>query len=676
MSRYFITRILLSLIMIMVAYARITLGETAEKVPDSTELHSLPPIELLNKLNLDKPGLESVRRSAEKGDQDTAYRELLAYYRRVYPLADIPENPSKKTFSVADDLVNHIFQWGPYEAFDYGDDIDWAIDPRGDIEWVASVYRFYWAIPLAEAYTVTRNEAYATTFVELTSDWIAKHPLEEHERIHPVYKRWRGFAWLDIQTGIRATKICEVFPKFVHADSFTPEFLNIFLASMYDHQVKTERLPMQQVHNKAIFEQRGFSNIANTFPEFRDASRWMALALERTSENLLAQTTSDGVQREWSQNYHYGVLNDAVEIMERAETFGIPVPMVYQQRVRAMYDYLFATAAPDLSFMMFGDSSRPFEISKDRTKWTLYSGLLHASELLDDPKYAARAKGDTKNLPSEKSYAFFDAGMYVMRDAWGPKQIYFSLHCSPPAISNHDQRDNGTFELYAFGRWLMNDTGYFTYGNNPEARAWHRQTSVHQTLTLDGKNAKINGRNLLWHSSPQFDSVVVENPSYPGLTHRRSIWFVDKRFFVLFDEAIGDAKGDLDLHFQFAPGEVIFDTEHHSAVSKFDDSNVLVWAGSEAPVMLQEEEGWFAWSYGKRVPRKAFRFRHDRTTQPYFITAVVPFEGTETPIVNISAPAQFVPGEDRIELSVKAFGQQWLLGRDLSSGKTWCQLQP
>lgn len=78
--------------------------------------------------------------------------------------------------------------------------------------------------------------------------------------------------------------------------------------------------------------------------------------------------------------------------------------------------------------------------------------------------------------------------MYVMRNDWGPEQIYFALHAPPLGLKGHDQPDNGTFELYAYGRWLMPDTGYYTYGHDLEARLWHRQTQVHQTLTLDGRN--------------------------------------------------------------------------------------------------------------------------------------------------------------------------------------------
>ena len=634
------------------------------------ELHSLPAEKILEKLDLGGPGLEAAAEEADGGDREAALEALLAYYRAKYPLPEPSEEEGRTEFSQVDKIAEHIFQFGPYEEAAYGEEVDWEWDPRGDIEWVASVYRFYWARPLEVAFRATRDEQYADAFVELTRDWIARHPLENHRKTHPVYTHWKGFAWLDIQTGIRATNLCAVVRTFMHARCFTPEFLGVFLASIYDHQVKTELLPMGQVHNKEIFEQRGFINVAHTFPEFRDSRRWLELGFGRAHESLLAQTTGDGVQREFSFGYHTGVLHDAVEIMQRMEAAGFAVPDDYRERVRRMYQYVFAVATPDLGAPMFGDASRPLRTGDERSGWPLYSLLKEATPLLTDPKFAARADLDREQLPAQKSFAFTEAGLYALRDDWGPEAIHLGLHCSPPAISSHDQPDNGTFELCAFGRWLMPDTGFFTYGHDPEGRAWHRQTRVHQTMTLNGGDSADAGRQLLWHSSA-LDALTVENASYEGLIHRRSVWFVDRKFFVLLDEAIGRAPGLLELHFQFAPGPVEFAFAAGRASTAFDDANVLVAAAAGSPVEGVEEEGWFAWSYGKREPRKAFCFRHARSAPAVFLTLVVPYRGTEAPELEATYPADLEAGTKAVDLEVGVDGQRWRIGRDLARGAAW-----
>lgn len=635
------------------------------------ELKSLPESEVLGKLDLGRPGMEAVKAAADAGDEGAAFDRLVDYYRDMFPRKPLETDRPVDT-SVADDTIDHVFQWGPYEKADYGSDIDWEWDPAGDIEWVAAVYRFYWAGPLATAYRATGDEKYAKAFVDLTTDWISKHKLEDRKRMHPVYTYWEGYVWLDIQTGIRATNICSAFTHLVHGKAFTGAFLRRLLASLYDHQVKTERIPMGKVHNKAIFEQRGFINVAHHFNEFAESRRWLEVALERARENFLLQTTSDGVQREWSYGYHAGVLRDAIEIRERMAEAGIPYPDDLWERIRLMHDYIFAVATPDLGAPMFGDGSRPIDVGDDRSTWPLYAQLIEGTELFGDPKYAARANLDRDALPEQKSYAFTEAGMYVMRNDWGPDQIHLGLHCSPPAISGHDQPDNGTFELYAYGRWLMPDTGFYTYGHDLEGRAWHRQTTVHQTLTLGGKDSEDDGRHLLWQSDTSGDVLVVENGSYEGLTHRRTVWFVDRTFFVLLDEAIGDAAGQLDLHFQFAPGDVVFDDASGSARTTFDDANVLVALGDGSAAEMVEEEGWFAWAYGHRKPRKAFRYALKEAAPTSVVTCVVPYRGTDVPEVSVSDRSGDVAA-DRVEMAVEAFGKRFAIGRDLDENRAWIE---
>jgi len=646
----------------------------AEMVPYTKQWHvklqRLPPSQVLTKLDLERPGLEAVKAAVARGDQSRALAELLRYYRAKFPPPAKPRDTTPK-FEAADRICRHIFQWGPYPPADYGMNIDWTINPADDIEWVAAIYRFYWADYLANAYTVTHDDKYAQAFVELTTDWIAKHPLDDWTRTHPTLTHWKGFAWLDLQTGIRATRAVLAFKAMVHSDAFTPEFLAIFLASMHDHLHKMDLIPMGMVHNKAVFEQRGVLNICDTFPEFLETQRWAKLAVERTEENLLLQTTTEGIQREWCGSYHLAVLRDSLDVMGTASRLGVAVSDQFRQRVRGMCNYVLAIATPDLGFPMFGDTARhPTQVGENPQ---LYGPLLQFSEVWNDPKYAARAKRDVTALPNQTSYSFESAGVYVMRSEWGTNGTYLALHCSPPALSGHDQPDNGTFELFAHGRWLMTDSGYYTYGHDPKARAWHRQTRVHQTLTLDGQDSKTDGRLRLWQSSPRLDALVVENPSYKGTLHRRSVWFVDQTFYVFLDEAIGNASGELCLHWTPSPGTGHFDSERMMFTTQFPDANVLVQTCVPQHTRFEEEDGWFAWDYGQRVPRKMLKVKHPEATPAGFLTLIVPYRGTNPPVVEAALVGNPQIGADAVQISVRAFGKQWNIGRNLEKKTAWCQ---
>ncbi len=645
-------------------------------------LISLPPSNVFDVLDLDLPELTEVKKALERRGYEAALKRLLAYYREKYPSPLNPKTPPgekrQSTPERADNLKKHIFQWGPYPPANYGADIDWAADPAGDIEWVAAIQRFNWASDLVQAYLQTGDESYAATFVELTTDWMIKHPLEKTlNKVHPVYKEgvygkngWKGYPWLDLQTGIRATNICSSVKQLFHSKAFTPEFLSILLASLYDHQVKTERMPMNKVHNKAIFEQRGFFNVLHTFPEYKDKERWLQGAITITCENIMAQTTTDGVQREWCGGYHSGVYRDVLEIDSRVKDLGYEMPSYYKARVKAMADHIFGISTPDLGFPMFGDTGRSKISSDKRSDWQLYSMLTEASRKFNDPKYKDLAELHTQYLPKNGSTAFPEAGLYAMRNGWSPNDIYMALHCSPPAISSHDTPDNGTFELYANGRWLMPDSGFYTYGHDAAARTWHRQTKIHATLTVNDSDTSMNGRQLHWSSNDSLDILCVENPSYHQFLHRRTVWFVDKNgevpFFVIADEAIGDLNGEIAVRFPMAPGEINLDNSLNRFYTNYNDSNLLVQVSGKKEIKLKKEAGWHAWSYGKREPRTTIAAIHKGRAPFVFISILVPFKGIKAPECTLHThPHDLIAGINPMALNLSVGNRNFQLTRTL-----------
>jgi hypothetical protein len=637
--------------------------------PSSVKLKSLPPSEVLGKLDLSRETLASVRLALDSGDSETAVERLLEYYRGKHPKkAGHPVEP--ETLETADKVVEHIFSWAHYEEADYGQQIDWMWDPRNEIEWVARMYRYTWVTPLSAAFRATGDEKYAETFVDLMSDWIDKHPLEKYPWPHPSYVAYGDFPWNAIQAGDRAQVLCREFPSLIHSKAFGPEFLNRFLASIYDHLIRMEAIPYDRDNNFLFIELTGFLTLLDTFPEFEDATRLRNIILQRATAGLFRQTTSEGTQTEWAAGYHVSVAQYARLIGELLEAAGVKVPGSYWDRIHRMYRYAMAISTPNLWLPMFGDCSREEVEGTSRPEQELSGPLLEAGKQFNDPQLSAVVELRKEDLPDPTCFAFKEGGTYVFRNSWDPDQIYFALHCSPPAAS-HDQPDNGTFELCAYGRWLITDTGYYVYGNDPEQRAWHRQTSVHQTLTLNGENARVDGRHLLWHDDQNISALVCENPSYPGLKHRRTVWFVDRSFFVILDEALGEAQGNLDLHFQLAVGDTTLELNQNRARTTFDDVNVLVWADPEASMTMEAEQGWFAWKYGHRKERKAFRYRHRGDCPAAFLTMIVPFKGQDTPDVRASLSENSKVGGKRVEVDLIFEGKSSRIGRDLERGEAW-----
>ncbi|HEY0666861.1 MAG TPA: heparinase II/III family protein, partial [Sphingobacteriaceae bacterium] len=99
-------------------------------IDDKVRLLSLSPSSVFSVLDLNIPELASVRNVLERKGNDEALKVLLKYYRMRFPKPDKPtgREPSeneKRSISRAEDLVKHIFQWGPYPSAGYGNNINW-----------------------------------------------------------------------------------------------------------------------------------------------------------------------------------------------------------------------------------------------------------------------------------------------------------------------------------------------------------------------------------------------------------------------------------------------------------------------------------------------------------------------------------------------------------------------
>ncbi|MDR2763403.1 MAG: heparinase II/III-family protein, partial [Tannerella sp.] len=219
----------------------------------------------------------------------------------------------------------------------------------------------------------------------------------------------------------------------------------------------------------------------------------------------------------------------------------------------------------------------------------------------------------------------------------------------------HSQPDNGTFDLYAGGRNLMPDGGSYIYSGDPENRAWFRQTKVHKTLTLNDQNARYAPKLLYWSPGEQQDILVVENGSYDRLTHRRAVFFIDKTYFVIVDEAIGTATGQIGIHFQLAPGNALFNEKNASVRSDFADGwNVAIQTLPQKGLKLIKEEGQVSFVYTVKEPRPAFVYQLEKPTDEglRFVTVIAPFEGGQAPDIQVEFPAEPV-GSPSVRLKIK-----------------------
>lgn len=578
---------------------------------------------LLSRLNLDEPELKSIKRFQKRPKQ--AATTLLDYFQKrkaVQHPVDRNDKPhqlgkvaSESDIIMADNALQHVFIGQPaYPPHFCGEDINWNSRPVPDKEWVWQLNRMYFWDAMARAYWHTGDEKYAVEWGKQLIDWTQKNPNDADHK----------YAWRSIETGIRGHRWTGLFQHFIDSPSFTPEVLVAFLNSCYDH-ASFLMTQYRSGSNWGLMEAEGMAFIAITFPEFEEAATWRTEAFRRLNQEINIQVYPDGHQRELAMGYHVGCIQWFIRTYELAKMNGLAeaFPASYLEKIEKMSEVPMKLCLPDGTNVPFGDAwaGKPGQHKKRFNTWaTIFDR--------DDFLYLG-TDGEVGTPPASTTYALPESGLYSMRSGWEQDAICLVLKCGPDG-GGHCQPDNGTFDLYAGGRNLMPDAGSYIYSGNPEGRAWFRQTKVHQTLTLDGENTSYAPKLLLWEPGDDLDVLVVENQSYEDLAHRRSVFFVDKSYFIIVDDAIGTGSGDVDIHFQLAPGKAIFDQDQLRVSSGFKAGwNVLVQAIPQEGLTLEEEEGQVSFVYTKKEDRPAFRYRLRKepgTSGVRFVTLVAPFE--------------------------------------------------
>ncbi|MBI2437411.1 MAG: alginate lyase family protein [Lentisphaerae bacterium] len=644
--------------------------------PFTFEGRPLNPEELFLVLNLQQPGLESARAALKTGGRESAAKALLTYFRNrasvawptwpaldnntnaddprePLPVDEPPLGPAKasalpplsladKDRAVAVNALQHIFQTHPSHApHNYGTDINWDEDPYDAIEWTSGMHRMTsWDLAVARCYNATTDPAYARLWMDLIRDWIRKNPITKGRCCFAK-------SWDSIQVGFRARRWCGLLPYFLDAQNCTPDFLVEILTALYNHARRIVVLPYVHPDNFLIIESAALADIALTFPEFLDAEEWRQKAFERLAETLRSQVLPDGVHHELAPSYHLYCAMLFLDVIDLTRRNGFNPPFL--KVVESMAQAVFGWTSPMRLVPVVGDTLRP-----DARRV-----LMRAAHVFGRSDFLAAATDGAKgNWPAQRNFAFRSGGFYAFRSDWTRDAVWLALHCGPRSgepTECHAQPDNGTFELAAFGRYLMRDPGVYSYNwNHPEERAPFRSTAWHQTLTLDGANSARAGRCRDWvEDDGQGNAgVTVENLAYPGLIHRRTVFFVARRFFVLVDEALGNVEGTLDLHFNLTPGQAQIEPATKCAWTTFPTGgNVLVWAEPTASVTLREEQVWFSPWFGEKEPLPAFAYCHAGKAPERFLTLLIPFQGSARPEVaarivfgEIGAPTLAVEG--------------------------------
>ena len=337
-------------------------------------------------------------------------------------------------------------------------------------------------------------------------------------------------------------------------------------------------------------------------------------------------------------------------------------PQSYLDTVEKMILFYANICFPDYTNPCFSDAkiTGKKEMLKNYRSW---SKLFPKNEII---RYFA-TEGKEGALPSYLSKGFLRTGFFVFRNSWGMDATQMVLKAGPKAFW-HSQPDNGTFELWFYGKNLFPDTGSYIYAGEGEVmkqREWHRQSAVHNTVTLDWKNRETTQSvTRLWKPEGNVQTLVTENPSYKDLTHRRTVFFVDNTYFVVVDELTGSAKGVVNLNYQMPSGNIKDSQKDMTLATQFEDgSNMKLQCFGSKTMTMRKEPGWYSTEYKVRHRRMhvSFNVQKNDSNPVRYITVIYPVKkNTDAPALKACFKNRKF-NENEVEVEVKVNGKKQVL---------------
>ncbi len=600
-------------------------------------------VAVLSQLSLPDPAYGA---AVERGDAGEGRRLLAEHFAKRPRVRFAPElfmqtfdNPKAGPAYVRDkpDLAMRNRFAFLFEYIDAGRDFDWnARFGRGDREITWWINRFFYLLPLEEAYDRTRNVAYPRHGVGLMLDWIRKNPVEK------AADSWGS--WRTLEIGLRLVEWSRFINRFAGERVIMPDELAVLLGSLREQTGYLAAHSGPRRGNWGFMEQLGIGTVAMVFPEFKDADRWLAGVLDVYRQDVGIQIYPDGSQEELTTHYGLVVVHSLARLLDLARSCHRPAPAELEATLRRAATYSTLTLKPDHTLPMINDG--------DAAEMTPFLDYLARTLDLPEAKYVLSNGREGEAPPLCR--LFPHSGLAVFRDSWKPDARCLILDAGPFG-TGHQHEDALGFDVSAFGRSFIVDPGRYTYV--PGAwRDYFVGTRSHATILVDGGEQVRRAHRELWRAGKPIADCFAAceglamaageynagygKPASAGVVHRREVLFVNHEYWVISDILTGSGKHRIEQTFQYTPGPL--DVRDNFAVTGHPDANLAMLWLWPAPPQAQVREGqkdppvgWYSDSYGRIAAAPHLTLSAELELPAWLVVVLYPFRGATGPTLRI-----------------------------------------
>lgn len=517
--------------------------------------------DLFAALDLDRPGLNDVKKAVEAADYQGAYRAWAAYWDakdklawiehdgQLQPMdevsAALAADPARVKLAQrdAEPVMRHeIRGWGSV-THQHGELVDFNFDYGR-----AGKYGFHywgWSVPLLTAYHATGDAKYLAEFDRLFNAWY-----EQRDAVRGA-NRNTDVVWYELGLGLRNRK-----------------FLHYYTCPLADRPIETHERMLKTALGAArwlyelqrrgyrsgnwqIMGSYGLVDVAVRLREFREASQWLDVGVRRLVEHVQQDFYDDGCHSERAPtSYMVIAYRDPRNLMALLRAAGVENALVQQfgTRLENVLQWWMLATNPRGGLPALNDGSgRGLPVASLREGAALYDrpDFLYVADRL-----ASGATQDVGEPPAVTSVHLEPSGAAVLRSGWQPEDTYLFINYGTHG-GGHTHRATLDFELFGCGAPLALDAGIGRTYDDPLHGPWYTTARAHNMLVVDDANADkraARGRDVLWHSDARLDLFAATHDGYQkshGLTHRRAVAFLKPDALVVFDSCTVQREGQV-----------------------------------------------------------------------------------------------------------------------------------
>jgi hypothetical protein len=575
----------------------------------------------------------------------------------------------------AERVCQHRFDLLGFKDLDYGREIDWHLDvvhakraPRnvwfkvpyldfgvvGDSKITWELNRHQHFITLAKAYRLTGDRSFAFELMNQWQDWHEKNP-------YAIGINWasslevafRSISWLWAYNLLEGTDALN--PQFrkqwLHAIARNGRHIQLYLSTYFSP------------NTHLLGEAMALFFIGTLCPELKSSAEWLRKGWDILLRESKRQVRSDGFYFEQSTYYHVYALDFFLHSALLASLNEVVVPPNFLQTVEAMLGTLAllcrAGAPPRWGD---DDGGRLFDAQRNKAA-DLADPLSTGAVLFEraDLKFLAGGiREETIWLlgergvdafdriravpPDMRSTALVESGLFFMSSGVQGLQAVIDAGPHGALSAGHGHADGLSMTIHVGGSESLGDPGTFEYVSaTGTQRNYFRGTAAHNALLIDGKNQSepvgpfawdrfVRCRPEKWITGDNFDLFVGSHESSEAespLTHRRSVFFLKPRFWLVRDVVRGAGWHQLKLNWHLNPELNLTSqtTEHLTFTGK--KGGLSIYPAQLEGWMNEVGQGLWSEAYGVSEAAPQIRCVTQKELPAEFATLLMAFTSSE-----------------------------------------------